>query len=89
MPDLYAPTYDLFGYSIRYVVDQLKWDKFHIVAHSMGTFIAAPVSVATYSSLKHFILLNNGFLSMYPCILSGWNRFRFLILLGYKQYGHM
>ena len=37
MPEnLYAPSKDLFGYSLRYVVDELKWDKFHIVAHSMG-----------------------------------------------------
>ena len=37
MPEnLYAPSKDLFGYSLRYVVDELKWEKFHIVAHSMG-----------------------------------------------------
>ena len=45
MPEsYYNTTYDLFGYAIRYAVKELEWDKFHIVAHSMGTFCATPVS---------------------------------------------
>ena len=42
-------SYDLFGYAIRYAVDQLNWDSFHMVSHSMGTYVAAPVRITLLS----------------------------------------
>ena len=37
----YSTMNDLYGYSVRYLVDELNWDKYHIVCHSMGTFVGS------------------------------------------------
>jgi len=75
MPEnLYAPSKDLFGYSLRYVVDELKWDKFHIVAHSMGTFIAAPYACLFPDQVETLTLVDfPGLQSIRPQIMAKYS----------------
>jgi len=67
MPDIFSPTHDLFGYCIRYVLDELGWENVHIISHSMGTFVAAPFTCIYPEIIESFTLLDfPGLQTIYP-----------------------
>ena len=66
---------DIYGYALRYTIDEFNWNKLHLVCHSMGTFVGTQYACIYPDHIDSLTLLDYGGIQLFsPTIVPMYAR---------------